>query len=514
MGRKSGKKHPLLIIFITLFWFFILLPSIKLFFTNTASSQNEFTLFAETENELADIIYEESANFPDEFISLTSNWESYSTNWTTNWHIYKPYLDTSILELENLDASEIYYPKGKKSKNREISPEEFWAQVYNIIITNNEDRVKNLAYAFRWFQDKNKLSDSAILNIIIDFIQQIPYEIPENNYGLYTPTEVLFRNAGDCDSKSVLAALLLKELGYDTALYYSKEYKHVMLGINTLSTGEYKELNGKPYYFTEMTSPGWQIGDISPDCADLKYWNIVSIKQPEETKTVINPEILAIPMTSIPEDIIRHTGFSLLYSEEYEQAAWVAYVLSQEELNGTVSRSNNFREDPAINTGSAALADYKGSGYDRGHLAPAGDLKWSESAMKDSFYLSNMSPQEPGFNRGIWKNLEEWTREQASLNSGLIIITGPVLTDGPYEEIGKNSVVIPKRYFKVLLDYTEPEIKAIGFIMENKTSKKDILNFAVSIDEVENITGLDFFFMLPDGYEEKIESQFDTGLWL
>ncbi|MDA3940232.1 MAG: DNA/RNA non-specific endonuclease, partial [Spirochaetia bacterium] len=371
----------------------------------------------------------------------------------------------------------------------------------------------NLAYAFSWFQNKNELSDSTTLNIIIDFIQQIPYEIPENDYGIFTPTEVLYKNAGDCDSKSVLAAILLQDMGYDTVLYYSKEYKHVMLGINVPSTGEYKELNGKSYYITEMTSPGWQIGDISPDCADLRYWNIISLRQPEEPKEGINPEVLAIPMSSTPENIIKHTGFSLLYSPEHEQAAWVVYVLTSKEVMGTVARSNNFREDPSIRTESATLADYKGSGYDRGHLAPAGDLKWNESAMKDSFFLSNMSPQEPGFNRGIWKNLEEWTREQTVINGELIVITGPVLTDGPYDEIGENGVDIPKRYFKVLLDYKEPEIKGIGFIMENKASKEDIFNFAVSIDTVEDITGIDFLYLLPDMQEENMESHYNTNLW-
>ena len=182
-------------------------------------------------------------------------------------------------------------------------------------------------------------------------------------------------------------------------------------------------------------------------------------------------------------------------------------------MDGRVPRSNNFREDPSIISGSSTLSDYKGSGYDRGHLAPAGDLKWSDSSMKDSFYMSNMSPQTPGFNRDIWKRLEEWTRDQAVNNKGIIVITGPVLTDGPYKEIGNNGVDIPKRYFKVLLDYTEPEIKAIGFVMDNKPSKYPVTDFALTIDQVELVTGLDFFYLLPDTQENNLESQFDTSLW-
>ncbi|MCK5674150.1 MAG: DNA/RNA non-specific endonuclease, partial [Spirochaetales bacterium] len=114
-----------------------------------------------------------------------------------------------------------------------------------------------------------------------------------------------------------------------------------------------------------------------------------------KTEIDIDPEILAIPELN-DGNIIVHTGFSLLYSEEHEQASWVSYVLTNTEVLGKVPRSNNFKEDPFINTGSAALLDYKGSGYDRGHLAPAGDLKWSESSMRDSFFMSNMSPQAPG----------------------------------------------------------------------------------------------------------------------
>ncbi len=277
MRNQSQKKHPVLTIISVLIWFFVLLPSIKVLITDQISPSKEFTFYEETEIELNEIIIKEDALFPDEFISLTSTWESYSTEWTSNWHVYKPYLSNSISELKNLDANTIYYPGGKKSKKRKVLPENFWAQVYSIIVSNNKDRINNLAIAFSWFQDKNELSDSATLKIIIDFIQQIPYEIPENEYGIYTPSEVLNRNAGDCDSKSLLAALVLKKMGYETALFYSKEYRHVMLGINTPSTGEYMELGGKTYYFIEMTSPGWQIGDISPDCADLKYWNIISI---------------------------------------------------------------------------------------------------------------------------------------------------------------------------------------------------------------------------------------------
>ncbi|ADK81084.1 DNA/RNA non-specific endonuclease [Sediminispirochaeta smaragdinae] len=169
--------------------------------------------------------------------------------------------------------------------------------------------------------------------------------------------------------------------------------------------------------------------------------------------TSIDLEALALPYCRTPENIVHHTGYSLLYSEENEQAVWVAYVLTAEEVAGNFDRNDNFRADSDIVTGSASLSDYKGSGYDRGHLAPAADLKWSRASMNDSFYLSNMSPQAPGFNRGVWKKLEEWVREEATAERAVCVVTGPILTDGPYETIGGNGVTVPKRYYKVLLDW-------------------------------------------------------------
>lgn len=140
-------------------------------------------------------------------------------------------------------------------------------------------------------------------------------------------------------------------------------------------------------------------------------------------------------------------------------------------------------------------------------------MKWSEEVMRDSFFMSNLSPQSPGFNWGIWRRLEEWVRDQAIANEEVYIVTGPVLTDGPYQEIGPNGVDVPKRYFKVLLDYKEPEIKAIGFIMPNESSSLPLSAFAVPVNQVEQITSLDFFHLLSDDMEEMLESVGDLNVW-
>lgn len=223
---------------------------------------------------------------------------------------------------------------------------------------------------------------------------------------------------------------------------------------------------------------------------------------------------LEIPMLRDGDVLVLHTGFALVYNETHEQADWVAYELTKEEVYGIYDRSDNFRADPSISTGSASLADYRSSGYDRGHLIPAADLKWSTEALSDSFYLSNMSPQQPEFNRGIWSKLEAVVRQFAATEGSVHVVTGPVLTDGPYERIGDNGVSIPKFYFKVVLDYQEPILKAIGFILPNAGSNQPLTSFATSVDRVEHITGIDFFPQLPDDLERQLEARFDIDAWV
>jgi len=221
---------------------------------------------------------------------------------------------------------------------------------------------------------------------------------------------------------------------------------------------------------------------------------------------------LEIPKTSPKDQIIRHTGYSLLYDEAHEQASWVAYELTKEETHKLFDRTDKFIVDPLISTGSANESDYKGSGYDRGHLAPAGDMGYSEKTMAESFYYSNMSPQELSFNRCIWKKLEELVRTWAVENEKLYIVTAPVLTQD-LPTIGANKISVPKYYYKVILDYTLPDIKGIGFIMPNKASSEPLQSYAVSIDSVESFTGIDFFPLLPDDQEKAIERKLCIDCW-
>ena len=219
-----------------------------------------------------------------------------------------------------------------------------------------------------------------------------------------------------------------------------------------------------------------------------------------------------IPRTSKEEQIIHHAGFALVYAEPYEQAKWVAYELTAGETRSAYERTNHFLTDPKIATGSANDDDYSGSGYDRGHLAPAADMGWSEASMVECFYYSNMSPQLPGFNRGIWKRLEEQVRDWAVAYGSIYVVTGPVLKAGLYT-IGANKVAIPELYYKVILDTHPGHSQAIGFLMPNASSTEGLSGYAVSVDAVEKATGIDFFYQLPDDQETKLEGSVCTACW-
>lgn len=211
-------------------------------------------------------------------------------------------------------------------------------------------------------------------------------------------------------------------------------------------------------------------------------------------------------------NIVSHNYYTLSYSEHHEQAEWVYYKINSSQLNSSIARSNNFRLDPLIKTSSAQLNDYKGSGYDRGHLAPAADMKYNSNSMSESFYMSNISPQTLGFNRGVWKKIEAQLRNWSYEYGELIIVTGPVLNGDYIETIGYNKVTVPKWYYKVAIDPDDYE-RNIAFLIENKSSSEELHSFLVSIDYLEEFSGLDFFHYLPNDLEESIESTIHHSLW-
>lgn len=208
---------------------------------------------------------------------------------------------------------------------------------------------------------------------------------------------------------------------------------------------------------------------------------------------------------------INHAGYAVSYNHHYRQANWVAYVLTRSKLNKVTDRENEFYVDPLISETDNEI-DYKGSGYDRGHLSPASDNSYSEITMKESFYYSNMSPQVPGFNRGVWKKMEEQVRDWSELYDSLYVVTGPVLTpDLP--QIGPHKISVPTYYYKVVLDFHKGKEKVIGFLIKNESSSLTIQNFVKSIDEIEAITKIDFFYQIADDIENKLESSIMINSW-
>ena len=220
-------------------------------------------------------------------------------------------------------------------------------------------------------------------------------------------------------------------------------------------------------------------------------------------------------LPSASGQVIHHTYYTLSYNEKNEQAQWVAYVMDRKMLNvPNLPRYNYFDPDYQVTTRSAFHRDYNSSGYTRGHLVPAGDMAFDTLAMRETFLMSNISPQLRAFNNGIWKELEENVRDWTYKAESLYIISGPIFT-GYRKTIGReNKIAVPDAFFKVLLDYTDPERKAIAFILPHEMSERRLQEFMVSVDEVERVTGIDFFNeMINDVEEEKLESQFDKTKW-
>lgn len=222
---------------------------------------------------------------------------------------------------------------------------------------------------------------------------------------------------------------------------------------------------------------------------------------------------LKIGVPFFSDYVLDRESFALGFSIKHRQAVWVQYRLTKAEvITQTAKRSNRFYKDSDLPE-SAIPEDYIRSGYDRGHLAPAADMSYSVKAMNDSFSMANISPQLPGFNRGVWKRLEERVRAFAIAEEEIYVVTGVIFSEKePPKWIGKNKVSVPKAYFKVIFDATPP-CKMIAFIFLNEHCNAELQSFVVTVDQVEEITGFDFFSALPDEEEAKMEAQISLNDW-
>ncbi len=218
-----------------------------------------------------------------------------------------------------------------------------------------------------------------------------------------------------------------------------------------------------------------------------------------------------IPSAMPREQQVKHQMFTLSYNEGYELPSWAAYRLTAEQAKATGTYKEKYIEDPLVTTGSASVKDYKDAGFIMGQLVPPEDLVISPAAAQETFLTSNTVPHKPVFNKNIWKKLELLVREWAKEGNTLYIACGPVLTDAPFGTFGPNKISIPLRYYKVVLDVSGE--RAIGFVFRNNLATGSLKAYAISVDEVEKITGIDFFPDLEDGLEERAEASTDFSKW-
>lgn len=221
-------------------------------------------------------------------------------------------------------------------------------------------------------------------------------------------------------------------------------------------------------------------------------------------------------LQGVPEHIIEHTGFTVSFNREHNNPNYVAWELTVEETEGTQNRSNNFLADPDVpEPHRVTTDDYKGSGYDRGHMCPAADMKWDSRAMTECFYMSNMCPQHHTLNAGGWQTLEDACRRWARQEGEVYIVCGPVYKKGrKHKTIGSNhAITVPNGFFKVVLSMREGHEKAIGFYYANNDSKQQMTQTAMSVDDVEEMTGYNFFVNVPKRIEQRVEASFSLKEW-
>ena len=210
------------------------------------------------------------------------------------------------------------------------------------------------------------------------------------------------------------------------------------------------------------------------------------------------------------EDIIEYSGFSVSYNKIGRIPNRVSYELLASETDGPYSRKGkNFRQDPSLNLPQAEDNDYRNSGWSRGHMAPAGDFKWSDQAMSDTFYYTNCCPQNQSLNAGQWNTLEQRVRDWANRFGKVYVVTGPIIGKNIYGTIGDNRVVVPDSFFKAVLSSNQ----AIAFVMYNHNNNANLQKCAMSVDDLEALTGIDFFEELDDDFENQVESTFNLRNW-
>ena len=245
---------------------------------------------------------------------------------------------------------------------------------------------------------------------------------------------------------------------------------------------------------------------------------LISCKMEEKKSNCINLNSIQnefsidFQPTSTTNQIIYHENYTLSYNEKYEQSEWVAYSLNKENLKENQFKRPYFIEDDKVSTHSADWRNYRKSGYDKGHLCPAGDMKFSKKAYEDTFLTSNISPQKHDFNSGVWNRLEQKIRYWSEKYGEVYVISGGVLTSG-LKTIGKEKVAVPNYFYKIIAMKNNGKVKVIAFLLPHQDSNKPLYSFVTSVDEIERMTNIDFFPKLEDSLENQLEKNSDYKDW-
>lgn len=237
--------------------------------------------------------------------------------------------------------------------------------------------------------------------------------------------------------------------------------------------------------------------------------SVIDVEDVSDLSRVEIPELLS----EQPQQVISHLGYTVSHNPDWNIPNWVAYSLTKEEVGGDIPRAKKFNPDPDVDGVAVVTSDYTHSGYDRGHMAPAADMKWSEQAMYESFYMTNICPQNQSLNRGDWNDLEELARDWAVKFGEVHIVCGPIVAE-QYSTIGQQTqVAVPEAFFKVFLRQKGEEWTAIGFVMPNEAVNRPMMTYMLSVDEVEAMSGIDFFYNLPNSIEDVVEKDYLISDW-
>ena len=250
---------------------------------------------------------------------------------------------------------------------------------------------------------------------------------------------------------------------------------------------------------------------------ELKSFIGLKTDQEKIERPFVNTDMGQLEIPSMPNgkqgQVIQRTGYTLAYDKKTKTPQWVAWELTKEETKGNHERTDKFLPDPNVEGAKVVTTDYTGSGYDRGHMAPAGDMKWSKKAMEESFYMSNICPQIHHLNTGDWNELEANTRKWARRYGSVYVTCGPIYNGSRRTQyIGKNRVKVPAAFFKVILIQSPKKTCALGFFFENEAGQRPLNEYLVSVDYLEQPTGIDFFPALPDELENVLEAETHNSL--